>query len=206
MIPSRVKLAALALALVSSAYAFDWGQSGDSTSFVKNTLLDQPYSVAQEKYKSSLHSDSCSQAQVSGCRKNSWTDCKCFEVNLVREQFKSQVLKGVTHEGKIVEVTDMRIAANQDIPDFYPPLKSYSGSSAPEEVYELKGPSGYQAYLVLWKSKDLMAGANVLCPLPKHGGAMTKATTPLKDCYVPTFQASRVQSMNGNSRKVSVDY
>ena len=184
--------------------AFAWSMFGGSTDFVKNTLLDQPLEAAKAKYHGLPGTTPCNADQKKACQEKSW-DCVCHQYQLVSEQAQGRALFLITHANKIVEIHDMRQAQPFNVPSFYPALKVYTGESAPSEVYEGVQWQGYQSYFPVWKSSDLSVAARVWCPLETYGGA-SQVKTPLRDCNLSDFQASRVQNFTFKMKKVTVTY
>jgi hypothetical protein len=200
--------------LMMPSLSLAWSTSDGSADFVKNTLLDQPIEAVKKKYHITYEPATipCDKQKKQACQKKSW-DCKCHSLQL--ENYMSpgngmdqqaHLFQFVTVGNRVVDIRDFHsVTLPGAIPQYYPQLKTYTGSSAPDEVLEGQKYGKYQGYIPIWRSGDLSVAATVNCPVEMYGGS-PQVTKPLRDCYVRLFQATRLQLPPLNMKKVPIKY
>jgi hypothetical protein len=197
------------LGIAAVFLGWGWGAKTEPD-FIKPTFIDRNIAEAKSKFGTALETNTCDDATTKNCQRKFNEPCHCFKVSLVSEQLRNETLFLTVHKDIIVEFHDGRNALPNLVSTFFPPLKSFTGDSAPLVVIKGSASSANgQIYGLHWKLKEGEVLSLVHCPLVQYGGSV-QVKSKLRDCYTRVFRISRLDNRIPEKEKdkdrVTVDY
>lgn len=189
--------------VLSNSYAFSFGSSAED--FTKNTFIGKTMKDVKVKYKSPYMAN-CTEKVTKLCLEKFSEKCDCYEVPVYRERDRSQSVYLDFHKGVVVN-HDENWGNTLDNAELYmKPVKEFSGSALPNEIYDGGIRNGWQTLSLKWIFGKTYAAAVVSCPLEKFGGEF-RLKKKLRECYLKASYVSTIDTYPKlHGTKINADY